>query len=635
MNKNLKTIILGLVLILLGSGIIFIPYELSNHFVGLSAPSVRTCRGRLPVGQTGIYPTRGNGRHKCRPYNLDLTIDSLRKVRGGLSEGSFQKLAQHTGEGTAQKIIDDLTNLNYSQSEIDTAINEVVAFIQFERTPWGWWLKASDAAMCALVRILAYDKKMKPHLLFNTDLKEKRAVFGGKSLRGLDNYFRQKSEDELKRRFGLNDIDFKGGRFYVLAKALRILPQNLEQWIERISVKHNFQWQELIPEIDIERAIIEKAAKEIYFVHLREVDRSFKYYNLNYFRPLYRVTSEMLKNHKEGVDLSVEELLGHYHKTLIGPYLNHGNNIIELRKNLKFYPGLEEKYLWVDMIRSVYIHWGREVPEEIKKHLVLRVAQEIGKEPEDLRYRDFYILDFLSRKDLGYSKGLSTMIRCSPFYGMDKFREKIIYPLMREIRQEVESIKREISEKGRVTNWRKYSLWARKTYLEEAILSPRGKTWEELKEFELPEGFLLSFPIIRDLYFAKATLWIDLDLYERTEIHPITTEDWVTRLVTEGSMLEDWGKTPPGVREDWIKMLAAQENVSIEEILLQPASSEIWDKVIDFKSDPLDIFSETFIKLILFMPDAIPTIDWSLRAMLDEVYEGNPDKLIEDLFGED
>ncbi|MCK4244439.1 MAG: hypothetical protein KAX20_02300, partial [Candidatus Omnitrophica bacterium] len=25
-------------------------------------PSVRTCRGR-------IYPTRNNGRHKCRPYN--------------------------------------------------------------------------------------------------------------------------------------------------------------------------------------------------------------------------------------------------------------------------------------------------------------------------------------------------------------------------------------------------------------------------------------------------------------------------------------------------------------------------------------------------------------------------------------
>lgn len=602
MKLYLKKNILGIVLILLGSWIAFIPNELLNHFAQI---------------------------------NLDLSTDSLRKVRGEVSEGSFQKLALHTREDTAQKIIDDLTNLNYNQNEIDTAINEVVAFIQFERTPWGWWLKTSNATMCAIIRILAYDKKTKPYLLFDSDLKEKRAVFGGKSLSGLDSYFREKSEDELKRRFGLNDIDFKGGRFYVLAKALRILPQNLEQWIERISVKPNFQWKELIPEKDIERAIIEKAAKEIYFVRLQENDGSFKYYNPKNFCPLYRVTSEMLKNRKKGVDLNVEDLLGPYHRTLSGIYQNHGNNIIELRKNLGFYPGLKEKYLWIDMIRNMYIYWGRnEVPEEIKKHLVLRVAQEIGKDPENLRYKDFCILDFLSRKDLRYSKGLETMIRLSPFYGMDKFREYIIYPLMREIEQEVESIKKEISEKGRVVNWYKYSLWARKTYLEQEILAPKNKTWEELKGYELPEGFLQSFPIIGDLYFAKATLWIDLDLYERTEIHSITTEDWVIRLLTGGSMYEDWRKTSPGVREDWIKMLAAQENVSIEEILLQPASSEIWDKVIDFKSDPLGIFSETFTKLILLMPDAIPHIDWSLRAMLDEVYKGDPDKLIEDLFVE-
>lgn len=549
----------------------------------------------------------------------------------------FQLLSQQIDEEDLKKIIEKLRLLNFKEEEISEAISEVAEFIKIKKVPYRWWPQSSNAGMTLACLILALSLNKESHLLHESDLLEKLVIFNGKSLGGLRAYFRNIDKEKLLKRFShlkeeyFTDPDLK--RFYVLFKALKIGPTTAQHWIECIASYTYFNWAWLRYETkEIKKYIIEKAFREELFPRLERIDKSLEYYNYNFYFPGEFIDSLMLTNQKEGVNLKVnflgdKDLEGFYKKL-------HSSNLIQFKKYYGFYPDLKDKYLWINYIRNAHplfgnigVQWDRqEVPGEIITHLSLRVAQERGKRIEDLIYDDFLNLDFLGRKDLGWqTKGLLEMINSKPFFGMKRFRKQIIDPLLKKLREEIENIKMEILEKGRVKDWQRYSLWARKIYIEEEIL--KGKDWQSLKESELPEGFLNTKDFMGYLDIMKAILWIDLDLYERIFIHPITTEDWVTRLLFDFPIL-DWEKTPKGFHKDLVRMLAKQLNMDPIELLEAiPENPEFLEITINFYSDPLNIFSDTFYKLLPLMPTLMPTEDWKLKTLLNEVYNGDIEKL--------
>lgn len=576
--------------------------------------------------------------------NLDFLEDSLRRLRD--PKGDFEQLKLYLGEDITKEVIKDLARIGFSKDEMDKAISEVVKFVPLEKVPMGWWPNVSNVGMTLAFIVLSYDKELdtKYHLLHEADLMKKVGIYKGKSLDGLRYYFRETPPEKLMARFPhlkeeyFADPDIK--RFYILIKALRVAPQGPKQWSECIASYRRFPWKWLKYEpIGIQKSIIERAFREELFPRLSKIDPSLNYYNLDYYFPGEFINASMLTNSIKGVDLRVS-FLGN--KDLEGFYELHGSNIDQFRKDFGWEPSLQEKYRWINLIRSRHPLWGGftplwesgRVPDEILGHLCLRIAQEIGKDPRELVFEeDFLNLDFLGRKDLGWpTKGLTEMVLAKRFGGIEKFREEIIFPMVKKIEQEVENIKREISDIGIVQDWNKYSLWAKKTYLEQEIL--KGSAWQKIKESDLPEGFIKAYPFTEYLDMMKAILWVDLDLYERILIHPITTEDYVTRLLFDFPILE-WEKTSKGMRKDWVRMLAHQLKMEplefLENLKINPKLAEI---VIDFKSDPLGIFSETFRKLLPLLPEAKPTEDWSLSSLLNEAYKGDIDKL-RDLFRED
>lgn len=583
-----------------------------------------------------FYPVRDFISNGIGQITQGINSHSLRTVRGTTS-GSFQKLAKYIGERNSQEVIEGLARLGFKEDEIDKAVKEVVEFIEMESVSWGWWsklVKESKAALLAFPRIIALDSGKKPYLLIRPDFREKRKIFNNKSLSGLVGFFERSSPQVLIDLFSeLTLAHFNVDRIYVMRKVSKTLPQLPEEWRERQEkLGSNFDWKELLlepPEIEIK--LIEIIAGEEIFPQLMEQNPVYEYYNLNQLVPLYLLKRSWIN------------------RFLITSYENHATNIVEYKKFIQAYPSKDNihydgkyyYYLWIDYVRNYMVKWSQhEVPESIIEHLILRTAQEKGKEISELEQEDFEKLDFLRhmtyKEEISFDrKGLKKMIYSNPYSGMEGFRKKVITPFKEKMESEIEDIKREVIEKGKVEDWNKYSLWARKTYIEEEVLNPKDKTWEKLTESDLPEGFLNTVSFQKDLNIAKAILWVDLDLFERTEIHPITTEDYVIRLLLFDVPIV-WEETSKGMRKDWVKMLARQEGVTIEEILSQPASSDIWDKKIDFISDPLNIFSKTFhTKLVPLSPFRKGTDDWSLRAMLDEVYNGDPDELRKDLFKED
>lgn len=558
---------------------------------------------------------------------------SARIVRKS-AQSPMQQFSEYVGEDNAQEILKELEKLGFSQGEINQGVKKIIEFIEMgdiPKVPPGWWTELVDKNLATLFifpRLVALDSGKKDYLLTRPDYRKKREIFNNKSIVGLVGYFERTSEEELKNKFpelksiNFNDVD----RVYIMQRALKTSPETAIEWRQKQKqLGSNFNWRELKYESpQIETKLVELIAKEKIFPQLMEENPKFKYYSLDTFVPLYLLSTRSLVRFLYGIFV-----------TQYG-----GKDIINFKRDVKAYPSQDNihygkyyRYLWIDYIRNSIVYWSKqEVPKSVIEHLVLRVAQERGKTLRSLIRKDFKKLDFLrymvwDEDNINYrKKGVVRMIEGGPYYGMRDFRKRLIMPLAEKIRNEVDNIKREFSEEGKVKDWSKYSVWARKTYLEKEILN--GKDWRELNKSELPEGFLEAFPI-KDLNFVKAMLWVDLDLYERIAVHLITTEDWVTKLLWGEDI--DWGKTPIGVREDWVRMLAKQENMSVVEILSQPACSNIWDKKINFKSDPLGIFSNTFERLLPFMPKREASKDWTLRPILEEAYDGDMKKLRKDL----
>lgn len=86
---------------------------------------------------------------------------------------------------------------------------------------------------------------------------------------------------------------------------------------------------------------------------------------------------------------------------------------------------------------------------------------------------------------------------------------------------------------------------------------------------ELPAG-LLGLPIfLNDISFLKATLWLDLGLFERAFPHPINTEDWMIALLWKGEDV-NLKEMPKMVRKDLLEILAQQVGMGLKGCFWSP-----------------------------------------------------------------
>ncbi|MCM8798438.1 MAG: hypothetical protein NC821_03095, partial [Candidatus Omnitrophica bacterium] len=167
----------------------------------------------------------------------------------------------------------------------------------------------------------------------------------------------------------IEEKDFELGKFYLLRKALDILPRNLEEWLERIKLPESQlgSWRE-VP-LGIQRSIVELAAKELK-------------------KKIYMLLRDDFKKHFAFLD----------GKTLSGLVKSY-SSILVFRRNLDLIPHTLNE--WFDMIGQVYVTWA-EVPRDIQWELIQKAASELGKEVLKVSSHDLihHHFSFINNKTL-------------------------------------------------------------------------------------------------------------------------------------------------------------------------------------------------------------------------------------------
>lgn len=169
-------------------------------------------------------------------------------------------------------------------------------------------------------------------------------------------------------------------------------------------------------------------------------DPSYGYYPTTKFVPTCRINERVARTY-------FSDLLSHY------------GDMYRFRSGIKAYPDDASYYLWIDLIRQCIPAWSKgEIPTAIIEHLVMRVAQEKGKEISKLERGDFGHLSFpwhpiLEGGALKFrGKGLVCMIY-NMFGSYQNFKRAILEPLQERSAQEVMRIREEMSGKGFVEDW--------------------------------------------------------------------------------------------------------------------------------------------------------------------------------------